>query len=258
MVGGLTRGLAVLQELARVGEGGALALSRTLEIPRPTVHRLLDILVEAGYVTQDRRGGPYRLTDRVTSLADGYKDDGWLLGAAQPVLNALRDQVAWPTDVAICTGGWMVIVASTHDQNPLSLDRVVRGRRISMLTSALGRAYLAYCPSGEREALMESLQATTPVEREVLAAPVLFRREIEATRDRGYGLRVRGSQPKTASIAVPVMSDQWVVACINIHWIASAVTVEEAVRRYLGPLKEAACRLETEYRSYLKKNRPRR
>lgn len=257
-VAGLTKGLAVLQELARTGEGTGLSLARALGLPRPTVHRLLDTLVAAGYVMQDKRGGPYLLTEKVTSLSDGFKDDDWLLGATRPMLEALRAQVGWPTDVAICTGGWMVIVASTHDQNPLSLDRVIRGRRVSVLTSALGRAYLAFCPKVECKALLASQQPATPLERDALKTPELFQRELEATRKRGYGLRIRGSQPKTASIAVPVIHDGWVVACINIHWIARAVSTDYAVQNYLGPLQQAAARLADEYRVYVKKNRPRR
>ncbi|MFT3664581.1 IclR family transcriptional regulator C-terminal domain-containing protein [Piscinibacter sp.] len=249
------KGLLVLQTLARMGESSALALSASTGIPRPTVHRLLRTLVDAGYVNQERRGGGYRLTGLVAGLADAFKDDDWLLGAAGPVLDDLRHQVAWPTDVAICNGGSMVIWASTHDQNPLSLDRVVRGRRVSMLTSALGRAYLAYCPPAEREGLLRSLKPANALEREVLSNLELLHRELDATRARGYGLRERGSQPKTSSIAVPVMNGEWVVACLNIHWISRAMSTGEAVSRYLRPLQEAAKRFESQYAAYRRRAR---
>ncbi len=246
-VAGLKKGLALLHLLALHGESTALGLSERSGIPRPTVHRLLETLKEAGYVDQDAPARGYRLTSMVTTLADGYKDDDWVIGAARPVLETLRRAVAWPTDVAICIGGWMVVCATTHDQNPLSVDRVVRGRRISMITSALGRAYLAFCPVHERESLLDSLRPNTPLERRLLDNMELYRRELDATRERGYALRIRGSQPQTCSIAVPVMHQEWVVACVNIHWIASAVKPEDAVQRYLGHLQDAARALQQQY-----------
>jgi IclR family mhp operon transcriptional activator len=246
-VAGLTKGLALLKTLALGGENTALGLARDAGIPRPTVHRLLETLKQAGYVEQEAPGRGYRLTSLVKTLADGYKDDDWVFGAAGPVLATLRKTVYWPTDVAICIGGWMVVCASTHDMNPLSLDRVVRGRRIAMTTSSLGRAYLAFCPPVEREAILQSLRPHNELERQHLASPELFQRELQATRERGYALRVRGSQPKTCSIAVPVMYQEWVVACVNIHWIARALKPEVAIARYLGHLQQAAQDLADAY-----------
>ena len=68
--------------------------------------------------------------------------------------------------------------------------------------------------------------------------------------ERGYALRIRGSQPKTCSIAVPVMYGEWVVACVNIHWIASAMKPDVAVARYLGHLQEAASALGSAYANH--------
>lgn len=246
-VAGLAKGLRLLNRLAMHGESSAQELAVSTGIPRPTVHRLLATLIEAGYVGQEVRGQGYRLTSAVKTLADGYKEDDWLFSASTPVLEQLRQQVSWPTDVALCLGGWMVVCASTHDMNPLSLDRVVRGRRIALLTSSLGRAYLAFCPEKERDALLQSLRPHSELERQHLASLELFRHELHQTRERGYALRIKGSQPKTCSIAVPVMYQDWVVACINIHWIARALKTDTAIERYLQPLQSAAKELAHAY-----------
>lgn len=253
-VAGLLKGLTLLEILARHGDSSVLRLADLSGIPRPTVHRLLQTLVQAGYVSQHQRGGTYSLEQPVRSLADGYKSDDWIFSAATPVLAELRKHVAWPNDVAINMAGAMTVCASTHDQNSLSLERVVRGRRVAMLSSALGRAYLAFCPASEREALLESLRPSNEVERMLLETPELLRRELAATRERGYGVRDRGIQPRTSSIAVPVMYNDWVVACVNIHWIASAMSVETAVERFLPHLKAAAQQLETVYVQFLRED----
>jgi hypothetical protein len=42
-----------------------------------------------------------------------------------------------------------------------------------------------------------------------------------------------------------------VLACINMHWIARALTPEVAVERYLEPLRRAARQLEAGYAASL-------
>ena len=61
------------------------------------------------------------------------------------------------------------------------------------------------------------------------------------TAQRGYAIRNEGEfNPKTASIAVPVVRDDVVFGCISIIWIRSALTVEEAIAKFVAPLRKAA------------------
>lgn len=253
VIEGLAKGLKVLEVMAGQGGGSALEIARRTGIPRPTVHRVLHTLIREGYVEQPGRGQNYRLTKMVTLVAEGFKGEDWLYAASTPVLERLRSKIIWPMDTAVCEGGWMVVCSNTHDLNPLSLDNVYRGRKVNMIQSALGRAYLAFAPPAESEILIDTL--TADMEEPHRSAEILgIRKEIEKTRARGYALRVKGIQPKTSSLAVPIMHGANVIACINIHWIDRAVKLSDAISTFLPQLRQVAHELEHAYAANLKRN----
>jgi len=64
---------------------------------------------------------------------------------------------------------------------------------------------------------------------------------IKDTTARGYAKRDAGEFiEKTSSIAVPVKRGDVVFGCISIIWIRKALSLEEAVKTFAGPLQEAA------------------
>ena len=60
----------------------------------------------------------------------------------------------------------------------------------------------------------------------------------------GYGYRIGGILPKIGSIAVPVRNQNRVLASINMHFILSAISLDEVVERYLGPMRQAVEKIE--------------
>ena len=66
------RGLDVLQEVNRSGGIRAGDVARKLDLPRPTVYRLLETLEELGYVARSASDDRFRVTRRALSLGDGY------------------------------------------------------------------------------------------------------------------------------------------------------------------------------------------
>ena len=253
----LGRGLAILRALNKLGEASSASIAEITHIPRPTVHRLFETLRTEGYVTRSSLRDTYKLTMRVSELSAGYEDENWISEVASPILASLCDEVVWPTDIATFDGNAMVIRATTHRRSPLSIDRAMVGTRLPMLQTAAGRTYLAFSPARERAAILERLAHGIGSDREAMERPAEVDRMIEATRKRGYGVRQREYVPKTSSIAVPVMQERRVLACVNIIWIDSAIEFATAVERYLAPLRVAARKLESEL-ARAKPARPRR
>jgi IclR family transcriptional regulator, mhp operon transcriptional activator len=59
------RTLELLKELSRQNVSSLDRLHRMTGLPKPTVVRLLETLISAGYVTNDRRQGGYKITSLV-------------------------------------------------------------------------------------------------------------------------------------------------------------------------------------------------
>jgi IclR family mhp operon transcriptional activator len=246
-VRGHERGLAVLRTVNALGEATSIEVARITQLPRPTVHRLLETLRRGGYLYRNGLRDAYRLTLKVKSLSDGYKDDDWVTEIAAPVLAELFEEAVWPTDIATYDDGCMVIRATTHQRSPLSIERAWVGLQSPMLSSAVGKTYLAFAPAKERNAILERLAASDGLDREKMKRPQEVERMLKTTRARGYGSRQRELIAKTSSIAVPIMDGRRVLACVNIVWIDSALKFETAVKRYLPMLQKTAAKIEAEY-----------
>jgi IclR family mhp operon transcriptional activator len=67
---------------------------------------------------------------------------------------------------------------------------------------------------------------------------------IAMTRKKGYGERYRQIFDKTGAIAVPIRRGEQVLACLNISFIASALSPREAASRYLKQFRDAARLIE--------------
>lgn len=105
--------------------------------------------------------------------------------------------------------------------------------------TATRRAYFAFCPPAEREKLIE-LMISREDEQSVLAEDRRFvDRLVEHTLAKGYGENNShwGVERKIAAIAIPVMHEERVMGCLNLVYIAKAMSIEEAARRYLAVMQ---------------------
>lgn len=246
---GLARGLAILQTLNRLRDASSLQVALATGIPRPTVHRILESLRALGFVDRARARDAYRLTAQVHTLSDGHSARDWISEVAEPVLAELLREFVWPGCVATFEDGAMVVRANTHRESPLSLASVRTGTRFPMRTTSIGRAYLAFCPPAEREWILELLARTTVPAARRSQWKRSTERLLEGVRQCGYGVREGRQGSRTASLAVPILVDGRVLACLGIVWIHSALRTGTAIARFAEPMQQAAERIAREYKS---------
>ena len=116
-----------------------------------------------------------------------------------------------------------------------------------MLWSALGRAYLAFCPATEREEILARLRLRSNPRDRTARQTAWVEQLIEQTRRQGYGVREPGYWIGNAdlggelcAIAVPVIVDSDVIACINLLWVAGIMELDDFVATYLDRLRATA------------------
>lgn len=235
------RGLDVLHEVNRSGGIRAGDVARALDLPRPTVYRLLETLEELGYVARSASDDRFRVTRLALSLGDGYDPGVVICQAAAPHLAELSKTLVWPVDLSTYENAAMVVQETTHSRSPLSIDRGMIGKRLPMLRTSAGRAYLAACPARERELIVNHLRRIDEADDRPFLEAARLERMIAETAARGYAIRSEGEyNPKTASIAVPIVRNEIVFGCISIIWIRSALGIEDAVTQFVGQLRETA------------------
>ncbi|WP_457488762.1 DNA-binding transcriptional regulator [Tardiphaga sp. P5_C10] len=239
------RGLDILQEVNRSGGIRAGEVASRLQLPRPTVYRLLETLEELGYVARSSSDERFRVTRRASNLGDGYDPSILVCQAAAPIITELGRRLVWPIDLSTYENAAMVIQETTHARSPLSIDRGMIGRRLPMLRTSAGRAYLAACEQTEREIIVKHLRRIDdPGDAPYLDAGGLARMVMQ-TSSRGFAVRDNGEfNLKTSSIAVPIVRGDIVFGCISIIWISTALSLEEAIAQFHEPMRAAAAAIE--------------
>lgn len=247
-VRGLVRGLSLLNLMNR-SDGGARIreLAEQSGIHRTTVKRLLETLIEAGYVRQSFSDDSYQLTLKVRELSEGFRDEQWISQLAAPLLGELMQAVVWPTDICTFDVDAMVVRETTHKFSRLSFHRNMVGRRLPMLRSATGRAYLAFCPENERQSILTLLQSRDDEQGELARDRNYVHSVLSRTRHRGYGYNYGdwGEEGKIAAIALPIKSKGRVLGCLNLIYIKQAMTIEEAEKKYLQKMIETVTAIES-------------
>lgn len=237
----LQRGLEILRVVNASGGIRAGAVARALGVPRPTVYRLLQTLEELGFVVRGASNDLFRVTRRAAGLGDGYDASVLVARHAGPVLLDLRRRFVWPFDLCVYENAAMVIQETTHSLSPLSIDRGMVGRRLPMVRTSSGRCYLAFCPAEERQVILRHVTRLEDPDDAPFLEPRALDRLLAQTVERGYAVRDGGEyNPRTASLAVPILREDVVIGTISCIWIRSAMTQAEAVEQLVAPLREAA------------------
>lgn len=239
------RAISLLRELNRQRVSSVRHLHQMTGLPKPTIVRLLDTLISLGYVINDQRQGGYQLTSLVRSLSAGFHGDPLVVEAARPLAIAFTRKYEWPVAVALLDRAAVAIRFSTIPDSPISPFHATINMRLQLMSRALGRAYIAFCPPSERNLLLRMLASSSDPEDEAARDRDSALTLLSMIRRAGFADRSPTVEPKSSStIAVPVMLGPRVLATVGVTYFTSAMPKAEAVARYVPPLKDMATNIQ--------------
>lgn len=120
-------------------------LAEEVGVHKSTAYRLLQTLVQLGYVEQNDTQGSYRVGLRMVEIG-GMASRSWPLHrAAEPIMDYLASQLQEAVNLAVEDGIEMVYVATIDAHQPLRMQLNV-GRRAPIYCTAVGKAVLAHHP----------------------------------------------------------------------------------------------------------------
>jgi IclR family mhp operon transcriptional activator len=266
----LERGLQVLQVLQSRPIASLHDIHLATSISKPSLLRILNTLERAGLVSRRLADGHYRIS-AFTRLGRKRDRHDRVAEAAAPVLDRLCQKVLWPSDLMVPAGDHMERRETSQAHTPFSVMDAARrirvGQSVNWLLTGMGRAYLAFCPEHEREAILQRLRRSDKPEDRLARDPKRLDRILAETRQRGYATRDPGfvggryggppMDDGLAAIAVPLLDRTRVHCSINILWIRTAFTVENFADRHLADLQTAASEIVSSLRAEAKSQRRR-
>jgi IclR family mhp operon transcriptional activator len=259
-VAALARGLQVLQVLQEMRAASLHDLHLATGIPKPTLTRILYTASQQGLVWQRMVDGAF-LPSHTQQRRVEIDDAAWLAEIASPVLEELSRRVRWPSVFSVPRLDYMETLETNSSRTYFDgLPPRPHGFRVNLLGSASGRAYLAFCPEQEREAVLARLRHKGLPAHHLVFDDAAVQRMLAETRQRGYSVRAPDfggdhDRPRSEvddgreSIAMPVRLDGRVAGCINLTWLRPAMPVRTAVQRHLGDLQAAVAAVEERARA---------
>lgn len=239
----VVRAIELLRALNRQPVSSLETLHDQTRIPKPTIVRMLQTLEDRGMVKHAPQHGAYFLTSGVRTLTSGYHSEPMVVEAAAPLMDALTLRIKWPTAIAMLEDHAMVVRYSTIPLSPLALKHSTIGVRLSLVSRAIGRAYLSFCSPEQQEALLAAVAQSSAPEDAGAKNREWLRRTMEDVRQKGFATRDTQFWPASNTLAVPVFDNHGVAASLGLTFFASTLKPHQAVERYLAELQQVAAEI---------------
>ncbi|MCW2248111.1 DNA-binding IclR family transcriptional regulator [Azospirillum fermentarium] len=204
----LDRVLAIIELLASNTQGLPLhEIAARLDIPRSAAHRLLNDLIEQGYVCQDGDRGDYMLTAKLVSLSFTYLSGCGVVDLAQPILDRLALKTGELVRLSVVDTDRLTWVAKAQGaRTGLRYDPDM-GMEAPLYCTASGFAWLSCLPDDEAMALIERQRARIPDHDEGPNRPrsdAEILEHLHQTRQRGYSMTIETFAAGMNAMAAPV------------------------------------------------------
>jgi len=215
-------------------------------MPKPTIVRLLNTLIAAGYIERVSRTAGYSLTEQVLRISAGYRHSDQVVQAARQILLDFTARYKWPVLLATYDRDAMVLRFSTKWQSPFAdHDGDRTNTRIPILKSAPGLAYLGFCPDDERKTVLALLRASPHAHDRLAQDARTINRLLSGVRKKGYSSKQPSFVDPFAGLGIPIRKKENVLAALSFRYMPAALDEATVVRRYLAPLQDVVEKIET-------------
>jgi DNA-binding IclR family transcriptional regulator len=134
--------LTLIEQLAGFDRVGVTRLARHLEVPAPTVYRMLRALERAGYVEQLAESKEYRLTLKLFELGSRVASRTTLRDLAAVEVERLAQQTGLASNVSVLVDGDVLYLAQVKTEELLAVN-LMPGSRAPATCTAMGKAMLS-------------------------------------------------------------------------------------------------------------------
>ena len=236
----VVRAIELLQALNRQPVSTVDFLHEQTRLPKPSIVRMMQTLESCGLVRHAPQHGAYVLTSGVQSLSYGFHSEPMVVEAAIPLLNELTLRIKWPLAIAMLDEFSMVVRYSTIPLSPLALKHSTLNVRLSLVSRALGRAYLAFCTPDQQQALLQGLADSPSPEDELAKDRGAIGAVLDDVRQKGFATRDTTFWPASNTLAVPVFDNHGVTCSIGLTYFSSTMKPAQVVERHLRELQDVA------------------
>jgi IclR family pca regulon transcriptional regulator len=232
------RGLEVIRSFsAQAPEQTLSEVATRTGLTRAGARRILLTLQTLGYVESD--GKHFRLTARILDLGFAYLSSLPIWNLAEPVMEALVDEVKESSSAAVLEGTDIVYVLRVPTHKIMSIGLGV-GSRLPAYCTSMGRVLLAGL---DDEEVLRRLKAARPkaLTRHTLTDVDTLLSRVQQVRRQGWSLVNQELEEGLISLAAPITDRSGrVIAALNLSGQANRTNTKVAQETLLPALQRAA------------------
>jgi IclR family transcriptional regulator, KDG regulon repressor len=227
-------------------EWSATEISRELDMPVQTVHRILSSLEESGVVYKNFETKKYRLGLNLLRIAFSLRNDLLVRNIAIPIMERLMNKTRESVYLTVPEGEAGVFIDCISTMQWLKLAEPI-GMRVPLCTGASQKVILAFMNRESQQKIIKILSKKGKIKDEQN-----FKKDIRMIEKCGFALSYGEITEGTASIAAPVFSwEDKVVAALTVNGPAGRFS-ESRLREIEVSVRKAAEELSEEL-GWLKK-----
>ena len=240
------RGYVILEKIVNAQRPiSAADLVEELNLPKPTVHRLLQQLEDEGIIQREPNNKRFIPGNRTQSLAFGIASHKVLGAPRHAILQTLSDEIGETCNCTMLDGDSIIYFDRVETNWPFRIQLPV-GSRLPLHCTASGKLFLAYMKPTQRKRLITAAPLARHSER-TITDPELLLEELKRIETTGIGEDNEENVAGMVALAVPVLnSSNEICFTIAVHAPKIRKPLEE-LQQYIPSLKRAAAAMATHY-----------
>ncbi|WP_234990369.1 IclR family transcriptional regulator domain-containing protein [Aquimixticola soesokkakensis] len=197
----------VLEALCEEGESSLAQIAQKVMASKSTAHRLLQTMVDLGYVEQDGETEQYRLTLKLFSQsARALEGQSQILRIADRGMGALSRATGEAINLGMLDKVDQRVLYIHQKESAYSLSmRSAVGTSNPVHSTALGKALLAWREPQEIAERISRIDFTPKAPRTILDADS-FRTALDETRAQGFAEEIEEAEEGVRCLAVPLLN----------------------------------------------------
>ncbi len=234
--------LMVLEEVARIGVPVTpTEVNATLELPKPTIHRLFATLEEEGFLQRDMDGRTYSPGPRLRVLAASTLSSLRIRTARQAILRRLSREIGETCNIALPDRDAMIYLERVETEWPLRIQ-LPQGTRVPFHATASGKMYLSTLVPNHLERYLNAATLTGHTDKTITDRDALMAELVEIGHN-GFALDREEFMSDMIALAVPIMDpNDRLMATLSFHAPSLRFDIPRALG-YIDALKDASAEL---------------
>lgn len=233
------RAFALLEQLVAAQNAPTLEeLTRACQLPKPTVHRILGLLIRGGLLQRAPADKRYAVGPRLSEFALAVQMRSPGRADRHAILSRLVAEIGETCNLTMLDGNEVVYLDRVETTASVRLHLEV-GSRVPLHCTASGKLFLSYLPARRRRAILGAGSLTRYTDRTLTNVASLERalKEIRATR---VGTDAGEYLVGTVCTAVPVLDPHGRVRiAVAVHGPAPRMSIRKAYG-FLPALRRAS------------------